>query len=689
MFPANQSPNSGFYPASMKRLAFALLALFTGTSALSAEKPNVVIILSDDLGWGSVGCYGANPDLVSTPHIDRLAKEGRRFTDANTTSSVCSPTRYAMMTGRYCWRTSLISEVLGTTAPLHIETTRLTLASMLKSQGYQSAAIGKWHLGYGTEEKCDFTKELKPGPLEIGFDYHFGVPANHGDLSGVYVENHWVYGLNRESPSSPSPPYVTMGQQKGKPVKSLDLNAPKRVDENVMSTLTDKVVDWIGQQTPDRPFFLYYTPVAVHNPITPSKETAGKSKGGPFCDFIGELDLSVGRVLAALDEKGFADNTIVLFSSDNGGVNKPENANLVQTDAQKAGLKPVGPFRGGKHDVWEGGFRVPYLVRWPGRVPAGTVCEETISIVDTLASLAAITGYSLPSAATAAEDSFDVSKAWLGADYKGTLRPDLIVHSADGNFAIRKGPYKWIEGVPADDVKPASLKAHAAQFQRQLYDLEADLAETKDRSADQAEIVKDLEVLLNRYRDGGYSRELPPAGVKPKPVPTLPSLANAAPLDLSKFKGSGWMQQDGIWVGKADAKGTPFTGPLDLQDGSLEFQIRLGEANRHSLRIHTADNAHSFRVVLSRAFLEIAKNPSKGESTDQTLPLGKTRVKFKAADWLTVRLTFRGDELTIECAGTTTKAKHAVFAERKAQANFIVFEGEAAIRDVLMAGGTD
>ncbi len=290
----------------MKPLESFLLALLFLTPSLFAEKPNVVVILSDDLGWGSVGCYGANPELVSTPHIDRLAKEGRRFTDANTTSSVCSPTRYSLMTGRYCWRTSLISEVLGTTAPLHIETSRLTVASMLKSQGYQCAAIGKWHLGYGTEEKCDFTKELKPGPLEIGFDYHFGVPANHGDLSGVYVENHWVFGLDKASPSSPSPPYVTMGQQKGKAVKTLDLNAPKRVDENVMATLTDKVVEWIGQQSADRPFFLYYTPVAVHNPITPSKDTAGKSKGGPFCDFIGDLDLSVGRVLAALDEKGFA-----------------------------------------------------------------------------------------------------------------------------------------------------------------------------------------------------------------------------------------------------------------------------------------------------------------------------------------------------------------------------------------------
>lgn len=671
----------------MNRIVLICLALLHAASLFAAERPNVVFILSDDLGWGSVGCYGANPGLVSTPHIDRLAKEGRRFTDANTTSSVCSPTRYSLLTGRYCWRTSLISEVLGTLSPLHIETTRLTVASMLKSQGYQCAAIGKWHLGYGTAEKCDFTQELKPGPLEIGFDYHFSVPANHGDLSGVYVENHRVYGLNLESPTSPSPPYATMAQQKGKPVKTLELNAPKRVDENVMETLTDKVVGWIGEQSPERPFFLYYTPVAVHNPITPSKETAGKSKGGPFCDFIGDLDLSVGRVLAALDEKGFAENTIVIFSSDNGGVNKPENANLDQTDAQKAGLEPVGPFRGGKHDVWEGGFRVPYVVRWPGRVPAGTVCEETISIVDTLASLAAITGYGLPAATVAAEDSFDVSKAWLGQTYEGKLRPDLILHSADGNFAIRRGRYKWIEGIPADDVRPASKKARAAQFRPQLYDLETDVAEETDLATTQAPVAAELAALLQRYRDGGYSRELPPVGVKPKPVATLPPLEGAVPLDLAAYRGAGWSQSDGIWTGNGDAKGAPFSGPLQLEDGTLEFQIRLGEANRHSLRISSGGNTQSFRVVLSRGFLEITKNPSKGDTIAQVLPLAKTRVRFKRDEWLTMRLTFLGDELTVACAGTTTKARHAVFAGMKPQANFIAFEGEVALKDFLIVRG--
>lgn len=665
----------------MRRFLLCLLALTTSLSA--AEKPNVVVILTDDLGWGSVGCYGADPALVSTPNIDRLAKEGRRFTDANTTSSVCSPTRYALMTGRYCWRTPLISEVLSTVAPLHIETTRLTVASMLKSQGYNCAAVGKWHLGYGTAEKCDFTKELKPGPLEIGFDYHFGVPSNHGDITGTYVENHWVYGLNKESPSAPSPPYITMGQQKGKTVKTLELNAPKRIDDEVMATLTDKLVGWIGQQSAQKPFFVYFTPVAVHNPITPSKQTAGKSKGGPFCDFISDLDISVGRVLDALDKQGLAKNTLVLFTSDNGGVNKPENATLVQNVAQQAGLKPVGPFRGGKHDVWEGGFRVPYLVRWPDHVPAGSVCDETISIVDTLASIAAITGAALPKVSEGAEDSHDVSKAWLGASFESPIRPDVIVHSAAGNFAIRKGSHKWIEGIPADDVKPAAKKAHADQFKPQLYDLKADIAETQDITAQQPNVAKELEALLNRYRDGGYSRELPPAGVKPKPAfAELPPLTNAEPIDLTTFKGQGWTARDGGMFAKADKKGSPLTGSTSFQDGVLEFQVHLGEADRHSLRIQTV-NKQSYRIVLSHAILDIAINPEVKDG--ETIQLGKQRVKFKSGDWQTLRLTFKGDEVTTEFAGVTLKAKHAVLAEAKAQLNFIAFEGELGVRKVLLA----
>ena len=293
-----------------------------------SDLPNIVVILSDDYGWGSATCYGADPDLIQTPNIDRLAREGRRFTDANTSSSVCSPTRYSMLTGRYCWRTSLKHEVLGTTSPLHIEPGRLNLASLLKQHGYATAAIGKWHLGYGSDPRVDFTKELKPGPLEIGFDYHFGVPSNHGDIAGVYVENDRVYGLRSENLD----PERTGKNFKGRPFFGLD--APQRVDIDVMPLLTTKAVEWLEQQSKEKPFFLYYTPVAIHNPVTPSEKTKGTSKAGGYGDWIHELDVSVGEVLDALAKQGLVEDTLVLFTSDNGGVVKPTMAGEATEGAQ-------------------------------------------------------------------------------------------------------------------------------------------------------------------------------------------------------------------------------------------------------------------------------------------------------------------------------------------------------------------
>lgn len=464
-----------------------------------AEYPNIVIILADDLGYGSVGCYGAPANLVRTPNIDRLAREGRRFTDANTPSSVCTPTRYALLTGRYCWRTWLKHEVASVFSPLLIEPGRLNLASMLKKHGYETAAIGKWHLGYGTGPRTDYTKELRPGPLEIGFDYHFAVPSNHGDVTGVYVENHWVFGLRSDKLN----PAGVGRNFNNRPYLGLD--APQRVDEEVMPTLTARAVQWIEQRSGDRPFFLYFTPVAVHRPITPSAETKGTSAAGPYGDWIHELDLSVGRVLDALDRKGFTPNTLVIFTSDNGGVNKPTLPGD-ETNALKAGLAICGPFRGGKHDVWEGGFRVPFIVRWPGHVPAGTVCDEMMSLTDVLATVAAIVGEELPPPDVAAEDSYNMLPAWLDRPYAAPIRPDMIVHSADGNFAIRRGPWKWIEGGYHPDTRPGALRLRADQFHPQLYHLREDIAETRDVAAEHPEIVKELSELLNLYRDRGYNR---------------------------------------------------------------------------------------------------------------------------------------------------------------------------------------
>jgi arylsulfatase A len=471
----------------------------SGTSPSPADKgksvsarPNIVIILADDLGWGSIGSYGADSKLVRTPNLDRLAKEGRRFTDANTASSVCSPTRYALLTGRYCWRTSLQYEVLNVRAPLHIEPTRPTLASMLKSLGYRTAVVGKWHLGYQSQ-KTDYTRPLRPGPQDVGFDYQFAVPSNHGDATGVYVEGDRVAGL-RSATLSPDKYKNWRGARR------LGLDAPQRVDEDVMPTLTEKAVAWLKQQEQGQPFFLYYAPVAVHNPVTPSNETKDTSRAGPYGDWIHELDRSVGAVLAALDEKGLTNDTLVLFTSDNGG----EFFGEEQAAARAAGLQSMGPFKGDKHTIWEGGFRVPYIVRWPGRVAAGTACDEMVSLTDTFATLAALVGVPMPVASQAAEDSFNLLPAWLGERHDAPLRPHMIVHSADGVFAIRQGPWKWIEGKPA---KPKPPRVRRDEFHPQFYNLANDIGETTDVQDSNPAVVAELKALLNRCREQSQSRE--------------------------------------------------------------------------------------------------------------------------------------------------------------------------------------
>ncbi len=477
-------------------LVCCIAAAAMGATAKPAT-PNIVVILADDYGYGSVGAYGADPALVRTPHLDRLAREGRRFTDAYTPSSVCTPTRYALLTGRYCWRTSLNhGGVANTLDPLLIETTRPTIASLLKKHGYATAVVGKWHLGYGDQPRVDYTKELKPGPLELGFDYQFAVPQNHNDQSRVFVEDHRVVGL-RSAKLTPVP---------GK----FGLDAPERDDPKTMGDLTDRAVRWLEKQAGrPAPFFLYFAPVAVHELVTPSAETQGTSKAGPYGDFIHDLDRSVGRIVAALEKQNALENTLIIFTSDNGGVigGGRTGASKIAVDS---GLKINGALRGGKHDVWEGGFKVPFVVRWPGRVPAGTSSNEMIGVVDIFATVAAIVGETKLDRTTTAPDSINVLPAFLGQTSAQPLRRDLILQSASGVYAIRSGPWKWIDGVPlaAQGKKaPATTGPKADQFSPRLVNLRDDPAETRDVAAANPEIVKRLAETLRAHRTQGFSRE--------------------------------------------------------------------------------------------------------------------------------------------------------------------------------------
>jgi arylsulfatase A-like enzyme len=484
-----------------------VLMLFVFAEVLLAQsKPNIVIILADDLGYGSINCYGAPKSLIRTPHVDQLAKEGMRFTDANTPGSVCSPTRYALLTGRYAWRGRL---KYGTLSPpegaLLIEEELLTLPDYLQQHGYRTAHIGKWHLGYTNMENVEdlSAQPLVPGPNSVGFDYHFGVPNNIDWLPKVYIENEEIWGLRSKGKS----PY---GKSSYKNQKYHGYDAPQRVTTKVTGDLNSKAREWIFKcvrEEPEKPFFLYFAQVTIHAPISPGEELRGSSNCGPYGDFIHDMDHSVGEIMDALAYAGVLDNTIVIFTSDNGGkIGRVEYGQLEEMEAREAGLLNNGIFRGDKHTIWEGGFRVPFIVRWPGKVQASAVSDRMVNLVDIYATIQeAVSGKVLPPEEAGA-DSYSFYDELMGKRITAAVRPHMIVNNAKGVMAIRKGPWKYIEGVPAAPLSEGGRKALADQLEPQLYNLETDISETENRLSKHPDIIEELQNTLNQIRATGSER---------------------------------------------------------------------------------------------------------------------------------------------------------------------------------------
>jgi arylsulfatase A len=385
---------------------------------------------------------------------------------------------------------------------------------------------------------------------------------------------------------------------------------------------------------------------------------------------------------------GATKDTLVLFTSDNGGVFKPENERLLQTAAFKAGLKVNGGIRGGKHDVWEGGFKVPFIARWPGKVPAGSTATQMVSVVDILATTAEIVGAPLPAKEVGAEDSRSFLPALIPGAAEAKGREDLIIHSADGVFAVRKGRWKWIEGVPVDEIAEGARKARKAQHRPQLYDTIADPAETKDVSAEHPEVVAELKDLLRRYRDGGFSRELPAADVKPlRPgIATLSDLTGKAEA-LSPLASAGeWNAREGGLFAQpkgGQEKPASLRSPLTLGDGVFDCEVNLQGANRVSLRFGAGDAG--FRLVISRTNAILTKNPSKGEPSTATEDLAKKNLKLAAGEWYPVRLTFKGDEVTIQVNDQTFKGRHPSIGKAKTSVDLLVFGASAGFRLVRVA----
>ncbi len=486
----------------MKRSVIILLIPITWIALLApvnaqqtTSRPNIVLILADDLGYGSTNPYGADPALVRTPNINRIAAKGMLFTDASTPASICTPTRYGMLTGRYPWRSSLKFGVTGPVAPLLPDPDRVTIADWLKERGYQTAAIGKWHLGYG-QEPLDYTTSVSPGPLDLGFDYHFGVPQNHDDKLGVYIENDHIYGLRSRKLNPYSKSFY--GSQ------YMGFDAPQRVNIRVMEELTDKAVQWIKQQDTVTPFFLYFASVAVHHPSTPSDHMRGLSDCGPYGDFIQDLDMSVGRIMETLEYMNLLENTLVIFTSDNGGdipLNRPDSPEL---QAIGYGLKINGDLRGDKHTIYEGGTRVPFLVSWPGYIEAGTRSDGMINLLDIFATICELTDGRLPETAEIAPDSYSFLPLLL---QKGELRPrpSMVTADANGMQAIRMGPWKFVDDIPPSNL-PENRRKQIREFSAALFDLDDDPAEEHDLYDERSDMVDQLKEELDRIRNSATTR---------------------------------------------------------------------------------------------------------------------------------------------------------------------------------------
>jgi len=496
------------------------LSFSIALEASESTSPNVVFIFADDLGYGDLGCYGATK--VQTPNIDSLARDGRRFTDAHAASAVCTPSRYALLTGEYPFRQGKN----GVWGPLRhgmgfiIDPNKLTLGKVFKNAGYQTACIGKWHLGFGPTP-CDWNKPLRPGPLEIGFDYYFGIPLVTSGPPYVYVENDRIVGWDPKDPivvnkKSPSP-------TRQFPEKSPNIYAGAWAahnlydDEKNGTLLTEKAVGWIKAHH-DKPFFLYFPTPNIHHPFTPAKRFQGTSAAGRYGDYIQELDWMVGELLKTLDELKLTDNTIVIFTSDNGGM-----FNDGGKDAWKVGHHINGDLLGFKFGAWEGGQRVPFIIRWPGRVAAGSTSDQLICHVDLLATFAHLFGQ--PLGPPDAVDSFDLREALTGEPTEPIRDSLVLAPRIEKNLALREGRWMYISGQGDggftndrggpravalsgrynSDITPSGRIRKDAP-KEQLYDLNADPSQTTNVIRDHEEQAQKMRARLQQIRRGTATR---------------------------------------------------------------------------------------------------------------------------------------------------------------------------------------
>lgn len=499
----------------MCKLSYAV-SLFSvmvsvATWAGEAKPPNIVILYADDMGYGDLSVQNAD-SKIATPHLDELATEGMRFTDAHSSSGICTPSRYALLTGRYHWRK--FHDIVHTFGGSVLDSERITLPEMLQQQGYRTACIGKWHLGWDWDAikrpgarprngskgvsphyaagAFDWTKPVPGGPLDHGFDYYFGDDVPNFPPY-AWIENDRLLAI----PTVPVKvdPVPQEGRAECRPGPSVE---GWRLDE-VMPRITERAVEWVGEQAEsEQPFFLYFPWTAPHAPIVPTEQFQHQSGAGPYGDYVQQCDWTAGQVLDALDQHGLTDNTIVIFTSDNG----PEGYAYARVN--DTGHRSMGPLRGVKRDIWEGGHRVPMIVRWPGVVEPGTVSDALMSQIDIYATLAAVVGAEIPPGM--AEDSIDQRAVLRG---EPAVREALVHNTHAEQYSIRRGDWVLVDTdkagynrgrVPDDYVGPADYEAHPEPAA--LYNLADDLGERQNVIESHGEVAEDLRELLHRIRSG-------------------------------------------------------------------------------------------------------------------------------------------------------------------------------------------
>ncbi|MGO4588876.1 sulfatase family protein [Paenarthrobacter sp. 2TAF44] len=499
--------------------------------------PNIVYILADDMGYGDLPCFN-NRSQIPTPNLDRLAAQGMRFTDAHATSSVCSPSRYSLLSGQYNWRSRLKSGVICRWDGPVFEDGEVTVPSFLKSQGYDTACIGKWHLGWNwptttgrspnqvlpyaidTPEvelrrdefwkEIDFSAPIAGGPIEHGFDTYFGVDVPN------YPPYSWFQD-DRLTAQPTRPKSAVIYGDIGPSVENWS-------HEAMLPEFTRRTVEYVESHSSDastigkNPFFLFLSLTAPHSPVSPGPEFRGRSGIGPYGDLVSEIDWLVGQVLDAVERSGLADDTLLIFTSDNGPELGTKDDEGAFERARRTGHYSMGDLRGIKHDVWEGGHRVPFIASWPGTIPSNTVCSELVSLMDLMATCADILHAPLPS--SAGRDSISMLPLLQGnADQP--LRGSLVGHSRNGKFSIRKDEWVFIDSPPcSENTEPEWFHTERGypddDSEAGLYNLTEDISQRDNKHSDQPEVAQVLGRELESVRYIAPKRKIAPSRSSPQ-----------------------------------------------------------------------------------------------------------------------------------------------------------------------------